>query len=665
MRKFILIDQSIQDAGGHHLEYALRVLKAAKSAGFQSILGTHKKCGIFRSEYVDVVDNAFTHTFWENHHAEFAVPKRRKWRLLDAIEARKNQLIHELMSSSVGFSYVAAAQGLSLRDIFSRYGMVTSGKRLSSGTILIGYWLYRLEKIQKGVTKRIGRLLHTTEKVRRSAGMVFGGLAGLIFWPIGLLYLLIRFNRVYGYADIYTAQFAQDIQRLLIRISASEGDIIFIPTLGNIELIGSGFCAVRLPVQNLGWHFLFRRNVFKGRELSYQAQIEEQFKTPQAFFAYKLNASNQLVNFYTDTNALTEQYNRLGAFKFTTLPIPLDESIKRARRNGERPANITYLGDARDEKGFHLLARLVGDLRAAGYTESQIQFTLQSNFNVPEGEPRSRIAKAQLSAESPDLVHLVEGPLESEHYASLINNSDVLLIPYDSNNYYARSSGIFAEALVAGIPVVAADKSWMSQELFDLNQSYYRTLFESTRILHTTFLDNPSTHSNLVVRPRSGRDWCWLLVAVTQRTRLPGAYLHVRWRTHPYTILKADKGLSCFRQINVDLRSTSAYGLMRLPMKERILLEFQVDGGIGNVLPLAKYEAFGLSLSVHELDMERNVPFFYACPLYSLEEDFSTAVIEVLENYEQYSKHSLALSKTWKDFHNSEVLVKMLDANRK
>ncbi len=42
MPKFLLIDQSLQEVGGHHFEYALQVLKAAEQAGFAPHLAAHR-----------------------------------------------------------------------------------------------------------------------------------------------------------------------------------------------------------------------------------------------------------------------------------------------------------------------------------------------------------------------------------------------------------------------------------------------------------------------------------------------------------------------------------------------------------------------------------------------------------------------------------------------
>src|SRR5688572_26061753 len=43
MSRFVLIDHSLKGVGGHHFEYATHVLAAARRAGFEAILATHRK----------------------------------------------------------------------------------------------------------------------------------------------------------------------------------------------------------------------------------------------------------------------------------------------------------------------------------------------------------------------------------------------------------------------------------------------------------------------------------------------------------------------------------------------------------------------------------------------------------------------------------------------
>lgn len=43
MAKFIVIDQSLRDAGGHHFDYDFHLLRAAQEMGFETVLGCHRR----------------------------------------------------------------------------------------------------------------------------------------------------------------------------------------------------------------------------------------------------------------------------------------------------------------------------------------------------------------------------------------------------------------------------------------------------------------------------------------------------------------------------------------------------------------------------------------------------------------------------------------------
>ncbi|WP_133512424.1 glycosyltransferase [Candidatus Thiosymbion oneisti] len=661
MKRFILIDQSIKDSGGHHLEYALRVLKAAKKKGFKTILGVHKDCEDISSEHIDVVEKGFTHTFWENLQSEYTILTSGIHKFIKGIIATKNQLLCGLMGSSLGSTYyMASVEGLSLLDILERYGTITTDRRISAGKIFFGYTLFKLsrfrEKLSTSVILVISRRI--VQLVLVSMGAVVGVLCSLILLP----YILVRQRGSLVRSDSYAKQFAMDIQRLLVRANAESGDLVFIPTLGNIELVGVALAVRKLQMESLSWHFLFRRNIFHGREPSYQDQINSQFKTLQAFLLCKsmVYKEKAIFNFYTDTNALTDQYKRLGVFRFTTLPIPLDGSLNRLKQSDKKPINISYIGDARDEKGYPLLARMVDDLRAAGFSRESVHYTFQSNFNVPDGELGSRIAKAELAAEPNALVDLLEGPFESQEYTNLVNQADILLIPYNASNYYARSSGIFAEAIVAGTPFVATDKSWMSQELFEVNQRYYRDLLKTQPKLQSVTLENLQAHSRFVIHTHPRSDVVWLLVKISQLTARPGVYAHIRWKSSPEIVLVASEEAVFFRQFTVDLRSENSYALLRLPKKERFLLEFDLDDGRGNVMSLCDTTVYGISVQVHEMDIDSTVPLFKGGTFYCINEDFLAAVAEVVTRYAVYSRDIEEITTQWKGFHSSDVLVNRL-----
>ena len=92
-----------------------------------------------------------------------------------------------------------------------------------------------------------------------------------------------------------------------------------------------------------------------------------------------------------------------------------------------------------------------------------MRFRVQTNLPVSGSTSKAVRAKVKLANCQQAGVELLEGPFDSNTYHQIILTSDVILIPYCLKNYVARSSGIFAEALAAGVPTIYPEGSWMAK----------------------------------------------------------------------------------------------------------------------------------------------------------------------------------------------------------
>ena len=106
----------------------------------------------------------------------------------------------------------------------------------------------------------------------------------------------------------------------------------------------------------------------------------------------------------------------------------------------------------------------------------KVMFVLQSNYNVEPGEPEAVVARSQLRSYPRTVVELIEEACTSAEYQQLLVTADVLVLPYDQRQYYARSSGVAIEALAAGIPVVAPATSWLARQFTDAANRYLGSL---------------------------------------------------------------------------------------------------------------------------------------------------------------------------------------------
>ena len=68
-----------------------------------------------------------------------------------------------------------------------------------------------------------------------------------------------------------------------------------------------------------------------------------------------------------------------------------------------------------------------------------------------------------------DKIHLVSSFLTREEYYTLMSKADLILLPYQKQNYRYRTSGIFVEAIVAGAIPITSNNTWMATELSKYN----------------------------------------------------------------------------------------------------------------------------------------------------------------------------------------------------
>lgn len=376
-RQFVLIDHSIEDASGHYLEYAKRVLRAAKAAGFRTLLAVNQRAQNLECPEADQVVKSFSRTFWENQ-------AQSKFRTLAGFLLKRDTLAVEAK-----------------------------------------------------------------------------------------------------YADT----FADELAVMLRQMAVTESDIVFIPTLGTTELMGISQYScneVSVPVQ---WHLLFRRDVPPPDSCFDVRSHLNHWRTKAAFTL--ANAKFQLGTryFYTDTEELTKRYESLAVGDFKTLPIPIDDQLgfKKPWRHG--PLVVSYLGDMRAEKGIQLLPQVIKSLRQDGFDASKVLFRIQGNMPSGDATRATVLAKAALSDEMLTGVEVLNGPLDSDAYRELILGSDIILIPYSPNNYAARSSGIFAEAVAAGIPTIHPLASWMGRNATGQMHQGYGNPDEISANLKETLLD--------------------------------------------------------------------------------------------------------------------------------------------------------------------------------
>lgn len=288
-------------------------------------------------------------------------------------------------------------------------------------------------------------------------------IAGFLFNKIGM-----------GVQLACAEKFAGELAILIRQAEITDSDIVFIPTLGGTELMGISLYSGYKAAARVHWHLLFRRDVppprawFDVKSRVVKWQVKGSFILANA--AFKIGTCK----FYTDTEELTYRYESMGVGVFNTLPIPIDEHLGYKQAWHEGPLVVSYIGDLRVEKGGHLLPIIIESLRNDGFDASRVVFRIQGN--LPKGTTSRALVRAKkaLTSKKWSGVEVLDGPLNRETYRDLLLGSDVVLLPYSTTNYAARSSGVFAEAVAAGIPTIHPLDSWMGRNSLSMAQKGFR-----------------------------------------------------------------------------------------------------------------------------------------------------------------------------------------------
>lgn len=179
-------------------------------------------------------------------------------------------------------------------------------------------------------------------------------------------------------------------------------------------------------------------------------------------------------HFYlTDSYLLRDEYLSNTGLELVVLPVPVelpsDPEIRLGRREDSQRLRISYLGAARNDKGFAELPSIVETVLNSEFA-SHVEFCIQASVSGAgylENECRlaiQELRRIQSSQES-GVVRLLEKPLDKLEYKALLAESDLILLPYTGLSYMVQTSGILIEAAVYQTPCIVPKGTWLEDEL--------------------------------------------------------------------------------------------------------------------------------------------------------------------------------------------------------
>lgn len=149
-----------------------------------------------------------------------------------------------------------------------------------------------------------------------------------------------------------------------------------------------------------------------------------------------------------DWEAHSGQPARLHPIPCARVPSPHDA----------RP-RFAFLGGGRYEKGFDLLPEVLRLLfRACPDAEAVVQSSAIHPSSEETAEQLQELALGQ------PRLRLYRGAATRDDYRRMLAETTAMLLPYDPFWYGARGSGVFADGMAAGLPLVLPAGTWMAHE---------------------------------------------------------------------------------------------------------------------------------------------------------------------------------------------------------
>ena len=141
-----------------------------------------------------------------------------------------------------------------------------------------------------------------------------------------------------------------------------------------------------------------------------------------------------------------------STFDMDEIPRYLDRKFEDFKK--ERPFCVLYLS-ASEERGYGLVANLIKKIEKENPGENY-SFIVHDPLLIREYNKKmmNSIIKS---------AKIIEGTIDNNKYKEIFHKADLILIPYRKEEFFARSSGIYMDAVIAEKPVIATSETWVGR----------------------------------------------------------------------------------------------------------------------------------------------------------------------------------------------------------
>jgi len=241
----------------------------------------------------------------------------------------------------------------------------------------------------------------------------------------------------------------------LLRAGPAADDVLFFPTARAAEVLGIALYLSRTRTPPAAICVNFMHDDFREHErglaiwpLLYRLSFRYAHKRRTTCRLLFTSGAPGLAQALRDAGGDVRDYPMPKAYPHAVESKPVSD-----------PPVVAYIGVPWSSKGGHLLAEI---FRQMGMLDHACRVVAQQPS--PNHVTHALDAPLAALAQCP-YVTLLPGPLDRDAYYRMLGESDIVFMPYDPRRYRRMTSGVFAEALALGKPVVVPAGTWMSQML--------------------------------------------------------------------------------------------------------------------------------------------------------------------------------------------------------
>lgn len=244
--------------------------------------------------------------------------------------------------------------------------------------------------------------------------------------------------------SIFAFSIAKFVRGNLVR---NEGQtILFIERFNPMQLLSLLISVIGVNRKHLNCWVLFRYEpLFFGMNGGIYKILTSCFRLLLGDDRFKLIADSEPLS-----TALAAYFKR----PVYVVPIPHthgEDKVAISHKMGDEVV-LWWPGSPRIDKGWDIIKKIVNVSSKTIPLTRRVRLIVSDAAGIPE------------SRQNP-IVQLVKNVLPEDEYKRYLFCSDIILLPYKADIYRASTSGIFTEAIAAGVIPLVSDGTWMAYEL--------------------------------------------------------------------------------------------------------------------------------------------------------------------------------------------------------